>query len=63
MQEIMLKNIWEIENNPIFSSGGISMADDKGDDTPVSGYTRLLSGGQNKTNLGLAKDDFKESKL
>lgn len=22
MEEVMLKNIWEIENNPIFSSSG-----------------------------------------
>ncbi|CDW78164.1 UNKNOWN [Stylonychia lemnae] len=28
MEEIMLKNIWEIENNPIFSSGG-SISDEK----------------------------------
>jgi hypothetical protein len=28
MEEIMLKNIWEIENNPIFSSGG-SINDEK----------------------------------
>lgn len=29
MQEIMLKNIWEIENNPIFSSSGGSINDEK----------------------------------
>jgi hypothetical protein len=28
MEEIMLKNIWEIENNPIFSSGA-SITEDK----------------------------------
>jgi hypothetical protein len=29
MEEIMLKNIWEIENNPIFSSSGGSINDEK----------------------------------
>lgn len=29
MEEIMLKNIWEIENNPIFSSSGASVSDEK----------------------------------
>ena len=28
MEQIMLKNVWEIENNPIFSSGG-SIGDEK----------------------------------
>jgi hypothetical protein len=27
--DIMLKNIWEIENNPIFSSGGGSVGDER----------------------------------
>jgi hypothetical protein len=28
-EEIMLKNIWEIENNPIFSSGNGSVGDER----------------------------------
>jgi hypothetical protein len=47
MEEIMLKNIWEIENNPLFSSGGASVEDELNEhdeQTPGSSYARALPG-------------------
>jgi len=41
MEEVMLKNIWEIENNPIFSSGG-SVGDEMA--SPGDAYNRIYQG-------------------
>lgn len=37
-----MKNIWEIENNPLFSSGPNSQSPDTENNTPGSTYARLL---------------------
>eukprot|EP00347_Sterkiella_histriomuscorum_P005812 403355177 len=53
MQEIMLKNIWEIENNPIFSSsGGGSINDEKDFTTMNNGVIKQFN-----------KDSFKDSQI
>ena len=70
----MLKNIWEIENNPIFSSGGPSINDEENMSlSPTAGYQRVLPNNNNMNGapgyyskgapLNIVQEEFKESKL